>query len=512
MISPRQPRTWWRWLPSLAALAVGAALPIAWLLLLAARSVSGPPQDRHLEHAERHVDDWDWDFWNSSSADAVCGSWPADYAARHAAIRQASAAAHAEHVKRHRRSGVFAWFAPPLPPRPYDPAVRFLTFEWLDGCGGFGDVLNGLMLAFVTAVLDGRALIVRHDCLPAAFLPGAIDWRPTEDVPFEPATVLNPPRSFWDGGLTREQPAAAVKEGGVVWVDLRNTRVDPETYFKALENATNIRTAANLGMLTYMATQANGSWAERFKALGMRLPYAVGCFLRFLLRPRVEVQELFHSMQQRLRASTGGDGSSSGSDNSSGSGSSGGDGRRVAVVGIHIRVQDEVVWAGDRGAPNELSAQDVDRLLENAKLWLDCAEQVEAFWLPTSLAVRWMVITNSAQLKAALKSRYPDKVITTDFVPRHSNVLASAKHGSVASNAFGAAIESGKQKEARMFQELITEWLLLSASDAYVISQSGYSHTAAFFSMRTMAIFEYNRCDPEQPTEATNMGADWSGI
>ncbi|CAI5951795.1 unnamed protein product [Closterium sp. NIES-64] len=303
-----------------------------------------------------------WDFSSFSPAEsAICGSWPADYAAHHSAIRQASAAAHAAHVelvKRTRRSKILAWFTAP-PPHPYDRAIRFRTFEWLEGCGGYGDALNGLLFAFVTALLDGRALIVRHDCLPAAFLSAMIDCQLSDDVPLDPATVV-PPLDYYGDGVVAARPPPA-KAGEVVRLDLRNKRVELEIYFKELENATNIRVAANRGMLTHLATKAEGAWADRFKAMGIRLPYAVGCFHRFLLRPCDEVKELFHSTMQNLEAQKA-PGSNSSSISS-----------HVATLGIHIRVQDDVVWAGDRGAPKELSMQDVEALVGNAKQWLDCA-------------------------------------------------------------------------------------------------------------------------------------------
>ncbi|CAI5489869.1 unnamed protein product, partial [Closterium sp. Naga37s-1] len=259
------------------------------------------------------------------------------------------------------------------------------------------------MLAFVTAVLDGHALIVRHDCLPDAFLPAMIDWRLSDDVLLEPARVVTAPGYNWDGVVSAARPEAPAKEGEVVRLDMRNSRVELATYFKALENATNIRLSANLGALTHLATKATGEWAERFKELGIRLPYAVGCFLRFLLRPRDEVRKLFHSIMQQLRARMGGNhSSSSGAQQQQLQ-------QRVATMGIHIRVQDEVVWAGDRGKPKELTSQQMDALFGDAKQWLDCAQRVEGYWFPLSLAVRWMLITNSAQLKAAIKSKYPDK-------------------------------------------------------------------------------------------------------
>ncbi|CAI7899779.1 unnamed protein product [Closterium sp. NIES-54] len=163
------------------------------------------------------------------------------------------------------------------------------------------------------------------------------------------------------------------------------------------------------------------------------------------------------------------------------------------------------------------------------------SQKVEGYWFPSSLGVRWMLITNSAQLKQAIKSQYPDKVFTTDFVPRHSNNLgavdteasrrpagmvapdaeytdANISMTATATNATSTTIEKDKQEEARLFQEVVTEWLLLASCDAYVVSESGYSHTAVFYARRPMAAFQYDRCDPELPVQTTVMGQSWSGI
>ncbi|GJP46267.1 hypothetical protein CLOM_g5572 [Closterium sp. NIES-68] len=274
-----------------------------------------------------------------------------------------------------------------------------------------------------------------------------------------------------------------------------NKFVKLEPFFGELEGAVNIRMVSNRGVLTWLQTKAEGAWAERFRAMGFRLPYALGCAVRFLMKPRPEVQELFHSIELQLRTPppTGR-----------------GERRRgVATLGIHIRVKDAVVWEGDRGAPKELSAEMVQKLVGSASRWLHCARRVESYWFPSSLTVRWMLITNSAQLKAALKSDFPDKVITTDFIPRHSNSLSSdspGSHGNSSARRLGAIAEEQQDEEKRererLFQEVVTEWLLLASCDAYIISRSGYSSTAVYYAKRPMAAFDTDNCDPEMPLQA----------
>ncbi|CAI5940827.1 unnamed protein product [Closterium sp. NIES-65] len=373
--------------------------------------------------------------FNFSEAHGLCGTWASDYAALHSRIRARALKAYLtqQHAEKSRGNEDLESFGTPLLKRygieqqpaelmtdgRLDPPVRFLTFEWLDGCGGFADVLAGLVTALVVAILDNRALIVRNHCLPKAFEPSIINWEPDPFVPLEPARNL----TLVDYGWGRTIPERA-RDGEVVLVWLRDKFVRIEPFFKELEGAVNVRMTSNRGVLTWLQTRAKGEWAERFKAMGMRLPYALGCSLRFLMRgasavpqhraapaeevvggegrgdfPKPEVQALFHSIERRLRRR-------------SWAGKAGAGRPRVATVGIHIRVRDRVVWAGDRGEPKELSAKQVDVLIAGARKWIMCAQRVESYWFPSSVAVRWMLITNSAQLKAALKSRFPYKVLS----------------------------------------------------------------------------------------------------
>ncbi|CAI5521890.1 unnamed protein product [Closterium sp. Naga37s-1] len=421
--------------------------------------------------------------FNFSDANGLCGSWASDYAALHRLILERASNAYVAWQKADgiqqpvRRAGQREGEMQKSedtddgkaeaeaeaeeeaeeggeeegeedrPSRFYarDPSIRFLTFEWLDGCGGFADVLAGLVTAFVVALLDNRALIIRNRCLPAAFEPNMINWQPAPFVPLEPARNL----SFVDRGW-RTIPQRA-RDGEVVLVWLRNKFVKIEPFFRPLEGAVNVRMTSNRGVLTWLQTRARGKWAARFTAMGMRLPYALGCSLRFLMRPKPEVQALYRSIEWRLRRR-------------SWAGGAGMRRRRVATVGIHVRVRDEVVWAGDRGAPKELNDTQVDVLLARARRWLQCARRVEAYWFPSSVAVRWMLVTNSVQLKAAITSQFPHKVITTDFIPRHSNSLSSSSAGS-SGNAFSTLslgeLERQQQEEAKLEQERMFQELLI---------------------------------------------------
>ncbi|CAI5969387.1 unnamed protein product [Closterium sp. NIES-64] len=171
--------------------------------------------------------------------------------------------------------------------------------------------------------------------------------------------------------------------------------------------------------------------------------------------PKPQVQALYHSIEQRLRRPWAG---------------RGGAGRPVATVGIHIRVGVDVVWPGDSGKPKELTAKQVDWLVARARIWIHCARCVEAYWFPSFVAVHWMLVTNSAKLKAAIKSRFPSKVITTDLIPRHSNSLTSGSAGSIGRGSSPLRLRKlarqRQEEQDRLFQELVTEWFLLASCDA----------------------------------------------
>ncbi|CAI5949837.1 unnamed protein product [Closterium sp. NIES-65] len=356
----------------------------------------------------------------------------------------------------------------PQPPR--DPSIRFLTYEWLDEPGGLGDYLTGLATSFACAMLTQRAFIVRHALLPLAFEPNLIDWSFSLEVPVEPARVMNiddvmgwgegggPEGGGGEGGERRregeeggegggrgegggggggrEEAEEVVQDGEVVEVDLKNQRfVEPEDIFAQLDKAMNVRLSWNRGLLTYWLAEEEGKkWSERLKDMGMRPPYSFGCILRFLLKPLPDIlsrtEAMYHHLFSPLASSSPPSallqaqtphhlsaGQSGASHHSSSD--------RVVVVGMHMRAPDSFVWQGESGFgdPKVLSETERTELIKWAMGYVACAQRLEAWWVPPPTIVKWLIISNSQDLKAILKLIYPDKVVVSDIVPMHVNNL-----------------------------------------------------------------------------------------
>ncbi|GJP47481.1 hypothetical protein CLOM_g6666 [Closterium sp. NIES-68] len=434
--------------------------------------------------------------------DALCGTaWRDDYIRLHSAIRAASAAAYnspppsppppppppppapSQGINAPSPSSLAPLLSsaaplqpappptsPPLPPPASAPAPspttaplppsspRFLTFDQPGPCGGFGDFLVGVVSLFAVALLDRRAFIIRHDCLPYAFEPAFIDWRESPDVPLEPSYQGN----YVNGTFPEER---------IPRINLHDQRVDLQEFAK-LKAFRNVRVLWNRGMLTEILTRGTGEWADALRATGLRPPYAFGCILRFLVRPRKEIwplmEHLLHEMQ----------------------------GARTVTVGVHVRLNDGVIKR-DNVSEESVNATTMLKALRSVNFMLDCARAVEDMWYPPPLSVRWMLITNSIHYKMAVRENFPGKVLETNFVPHHS-----AEFG-----------QKGDPKEVQGFREMVADWLLLSRSRVFVIMVSGFSRTAAMFSLRPTAIFTPPKhCDPETPYLLSDFGLEYSGI
>ncbi|CAI5458705.1 unnamed protein product [Closterium sp. Yama58-4] len=133
----------------------------------------------------------------------------------------------------------------------------------------------------------------------------------------------------------------------------------------------NVRLSWNRGVLTQILTEEQSEWAARLRATGLRPPYALGCILRFLLKPNAEVRQLLSGLEREVHAPG------------------------LVTIGVHIRFTDGTVWEGTGGLV-----------------------------VPPPLEVRWLVITNSVHFKLAMHQQYQNKVVTTPFTPLHSNKLS----------------------------------------------------------------------------------------
>ncbi|CAI5457452.1 unnamed protein product [Closterium sp. Yama58-4] len=184
-------------------------------------------------------------------------------------------------------------------------------------------------------------------------------------------------------------------------LDVRGTRFESlQTTFAPYSKFRNVRLSWNRGMLTQMLKEQS-EWAARFRAIGPRPPYALGCILRFLLKPNAEVLQLLSGLEREVRAPG------------------------LVTIGVHIRFTDGTVWEGEgEDAPKQLGEAEVERLKQLARPLLLCTQALEDWWFPPPLKVRWLVITNSMDFKIAMHHQYQNKVVTTPFTPRHSNKLS----------------------------------------------------------------------------------------
>ncbi|CAI5461875.1 unnamed protein product [Closterium sp. Yama58-4] len=280
-----------------------------------------------------------------------------------------------------------------------------------------------------------------------------------------------------------------------------------------LSALTNYRMRYNKGLLIFTIMLDQGPWASALRQLGFKVAYGFGCILRFLFRsaslscpashscftvhswlcvknelvstwkfgtPRPEVWQLVAGLEEQVW------------------------GKGVVRVAVHVRVPDREVWEGE-GTPLNMTQQQLDHLLATANTTLHCAQAVENYWYPPPLKVKWIIITNSHPLKQALKAKYPDKVVTTEFVPWHSDHsidLATSKEHDAALRGL------------QHFRETVAEWALIAACHSFIIPASGFSRTAALYGLRPLDIFmpPPDTCDPEHPTAVAGFRGSWSGI
>ncbi|CAI5524448.1 unnamed protein product, partial [Closterium sp. Naga37s-1] len=171
-------------------------------------------------------------------------------------------------------------------------------------------------------------------------------------------------------------------------------------------------------------------------------------------------------------------------------------------IGIHVRVQDGIVWEDywHDGVPKVLNGTVVEELYNENKQAFECAQELEQWWVPASLRVTWFLICNSAHLKAALRNRFPNKIVTTEFIPRH--VAISKEPNSTA-----------RTGPAAWYQETVAEWLLLASTHLLIIpAESGFSRSAVMYSMRPGGVYMGHKCRPDAPVPVGDLAVVGCGV
>ncbi|GJP48717.1 hypothetical protein CLOM_g7997 [Closterium sp. NIES-68] len=350
----------------------------------------------------------------------------------------------------------------PLP----SPPSRCRTLIFDSGHDGFGDTVFGMASTFAVALLDERAFLMRQEWLPHAFEPATFDWRVSDDIP-----VFDDSPQIMDENNPPNAPYARLS--------LYNMNVtEPEAYFGKLAGISHIGVVWNRGILFNLLTRAKGAWADRFRGIGLTPPYAFACVMRLLVRPKPEVWHLVKGIAEQVHPPNG------------------------MSIGIHTRLMDGVTWedAWDgMGVPKVLNSSQVEELYNENKGALECAQELERWWSPSSLTIRWFFICNSAQLKIAVRDKFPDKAVVTSFVPRH---VAISKDPNSSTHAADPA----------WYQETVAEWLLLASTDLLVIPESGFSRSAVMYSMRPGAVFMPHKCTPDAPVPLSDLATAGCGV
>ncbi|CAI5489912.1 unnamed protein product [Closterium sp. Naga37s-1] len=352
------------------------------------------------------------------------------------------------------------------PEAPAASASRCRTLIFDSGHDGFGDTVFGLASTFVAALLDDRAFLIRQEWLPFAFEPATFDWRDTTDIIFsEPSWRIS------DENNPPDVPYARLS--------LYNRNVtNPEALFGKLSGIAHIGLLWNRGILFNLLTKEKGAWADKFRGIGLTPPYAFACVMRFLLRPKPEVWQLMRGISQQVNAPNS------------------------ISIGIHVRVQDGIVWEDywHDGVPKVLNETVVEELYNENKQAFECAQELEQWWRPVSLRVTWFLICNSAHLKAALRDRFPNKIVTTEFIPRH--VAISKEPNSTARTGPPA-----------WYQETVAEWLLLASTHLLIIpADSVFSRSAVMYSMRPGGVCMAHKCRPDAPVPVGDLAVAGCGV
>ncbi|CAI5466996.1 unnamed protein product [Closterium sp. Yama58-4] len=416
----------------------------------AEKKVLGNEAGRRKEEESRAIIDGlldDPTLIDFSFPDQICGTWHHNYMRMHQQIRAASK-------------------NPSAAPPPDTPPVKFLTFDGLSHCDSLGETLMGLTSAFTVALLTNRAFVIKHPCIPMAFEPALIDWQPTEDVGFEPVRNENFPL---DPSNRAVNPPIGASD--IVEINLElHPEAHPEKVFPQVEAARNLRVVWNKDLLVHMLKGANGSvWGERLMEMGIRIPYAFGCFVRYLLRPKPEVWHRMQPFEKHLR------------------------GDKVVSIGMH---------------------------------------DVENWWYPPFLNVKWLVISDSLQLKQKAIEVNESKIVITEFDPWVPPSLLSispppppppppppapapAPPPSVPSSDPATPTTTTPEgpplppiPTVQEFQETVTEWLLLSSCNSFIVSTSAFGRTAAMYSMRPMSMHMPRSCDPQTPVRVSSFGEE----
>ncbi|CAI7817756.1 unnamed protein product [Closterium sp. NIES-54] len=197
-------------------------------------------------------------------------------------------------------------------------------------------------------------------------------------------------------------------------------------------------------------------------------------------------------------------------------------GDKVVSIGLHVRH----FGRGPLPPNTTISSGELRRAM-NDIVWpaIKCAKDVENWWYPPFLNVKWLVISDSLQLKqkAAIEVN-ESKIVITEFDPWVPPSLLnisqspppapapSSDPSSDPTTTTTTATPEGSPlsdiPSVQTFQETVTEWLLLSSCNSFIVSTSAFGRTAAMYSMHPLSMYMPRSCDPQTPVRISSFGEE----
>ncbi|XP_032238798.2 uncharacterized protein LOC116618796 isoform X1 [Nematostella vectensis] len=316
---------------------------------------------------------------------------------------------------------------------------RFLVFYCggVDhGCGGYGNRIGGITSLLYLAVLTERAFIIHwHSSvsLENYFLPRSIRW----NLSIEKLRDFKKRAHFWGRGNHVDVNGESQEDPGLNAKDfqrwIQDTDLNAYLSYPVEMVTSQWYFAQSVRMNRFLKRRNKAQFG--IKERGHRYSL-VGCASDYLFSRTSYIKQLL----TRTKTSLGFD--------------------KKPTIGIHFRTGDYALL-GRKAKPKSLRV---------AEKFLECAKKLEKVFLKSTLGlksadVNWFLATDSYDIKAFVSKRYP-KVVYQEVKLEHISKTEPSANG---------------------LEGVILDHLLLSESDAIILSNSSFSQSAlglGFHSLR----------------------------
>lgn len=326
-------------------------------------------------------------------------------------------------------------------------------------CGGLGDRFVGIITAFLFAIFTNRAILVdwTYPCNATDALSYSnVNWVWDKNLPNSNYRDFT---YFTHGPLTEQHPLFDGKTPEEVWGSY------PSVIF-----------TGNRGHVysSYLLSQLK----PYFEKIELRPEVAFGCLLNYLFSPSKDIQPEIQKYVDLI------------------------DRPDVFSIGIHVRHYFDSGFGHYSTHTVHNSRYD--------KFW-NCAKELEKIYALKSQKIVWFFMSDSITLKESLTkpdSPFVNKILTTNVTPRHIDIGGD---------------ESPNKNISNFFCDLknqVIENFIFSYVDKFIISESGYSKTAYYRSLKLRDAYlisnhyglpELENCSyPEAYTPLSVLGKYWS--